>query len=421
MSDERACVNTNRELWREVEGDYYAPSVFVTAGGGIGIDVGGMVYVKPVRDWHALASAPSAPQPTIAPEDDIHTGDDPRTDAVGEIFCALDELDRILEDPDVDERAEAMEQVQVARNALRTVNAIVIGVVRAESASQEESTMKPQIPTLTDLIGIGDRIIEIDEDGIVHVPQEEPTQANSTLIERLRARARIETAPEGLSTEELDAGWEDGPEVTWVEMQEIAALLIEAADALESLSSSAHVERPQLSAAPIDRPQEREDLREQAPWPDPTLEMLDDPKFEAVWQRIKSWDINVPDVYAGYCGATGNHVRAILDALAHADTQEERATCGAIDAERVPPPSVASPDACDDLCMLPAPDAITAAAEAITDPLKRELVEVGRKLAGWFCTSCGGSIATPSSTAACPDCGHNVFSNVPSLMPGSTP
>jgi hypothetical protein len=54
------------------------------------------------------------------------------------------------------------------------------------------------------------------------------------------------------------------------------------------------------------------------PWPDPTLEMLEDPRFEAIWQRIKSWDINVPSVYGGYCGATGNHVRAILDALVEA-------------------------------------------------------------------------------------------------------
>lgn len=51
------------------------------------------------------------------------------------------------------------------------------------------------------------------------------------------------------------------------------------------------------------------------PWPDPTPEMLASPEFEAVWQCIKEWDINVPDAYVGYCGATGNHVRAILDAL----------------------------------------------------------------------------------------------------------
>jgi hypothetical protein len=43
--------------------------------------------------------------------------------------------------------------------------------------------------------------------------------------------------------------------------------------------------------------------------------MLATPEFEAVWQCIKTWDINVPEVYHGYCGANGNHVRAILDAL----------------------------------------------------------------------------------------------------------
>lgn len=49
-------LNTDREIWREREGDAYADSVHVTEGGGIGINCGGMVYVKPVRAWHALAS-----------------------------------------------------------------------------------------------------------------------------------------------------------------------------------------------------------------------------------------------------------------------------------------------------------------------------------------------------------------------------
>lgn len=50
-------------------------------------------------------------------------------------------------------------------------------------------------------------------------------------------------------------------------------------------------------------------------WPDPTPAMLETSEFNAVWRCIKSWGINVPHVYSGYCGATGNHVRAILDAL----------------------------------------------------------------------------------------------------------
>jgi len=51
------------------------------------------------------------------------------------------------------------------------------------------------------------------------------------------------------------------------------------------------------------------------PWPDPSPKELETPEFEAIWQVIKTWDINVPEVYGGYCGATGNHVKAIMDAL----------------------------------------------------------------------------------------------------------
>ena len=51
------------------------------------------------------------------------------------------------------------------------------------------------------------------------------------------------------------------------------------------------------------------------PWSDPSPEDLRLPEFEAIWQTIKTWDINVPEAYVGYCGASGNHVKAILDAL----------------------------------------------------------------------------------------------------------
>lgn len=56
-------------------------------------------------------------------------------------------------------------------------------------------------------------------------------------------------------------------------------------------------------------------FRKTTEWPDPTKEMLASPLFEAIWQCIKSWDINVPEAYSGYCHATGNHVRAIIDAI----------------------------------------------------------------------------------------------------------
>lgn len=52
---EQAAKNTDVELWREVLGDFYAPSIHMTQDGGIGIDVSGHVIVKPVRDWHGQA------------------------------------------------------------------------------------------------------------------------------------------------------------------------------------------------------------------------------------------------------------------------------------------------------------------------------------------------------------------------------
>lgn len=49
-----ACLNTDRALWREREGDYYADSIHVTASGAIGINCGGTVIVKLIRAWFAL-------------------------------------------------------------------------------------------------------------------------------------------------------------------------------------------------------------------------------------------------------------------------------------------------------------------------------------------------------------------------------
>lgn len=66
-----------------------------------------------------------------------------------------------------------------------------------------------------------------------------------------------------------------------------------------------------LKKAVRDIEQERE-LR----WQDPTPEMLNgDPLFDKIWSVIKDWDIGVKEEYDGYTGATGNHVRAIYDAI----------------------------------------------------------------------------------------------------------
>lgn len=48
--------NTDRELYRERPGDYYADSIHVTKDVGIGINCGGSVIVMPLRKWFMLAA-----------------------------------------------------------------------------------------------------------------------------------------------------------------------------------------------------------------------------------------------------------------------------------------------------------------------------------------------------------------------------
>src|SRR5580693_9330724 len=48
--------NTDRELWREREGDYYADSIFVTEHGQIGISCKGHVTIMSLAKWHQCAN-----------------------------------------------------------------------------------------------------------------------------------------------------------------------------------------------------------------------------------------------------------------------------------------------------------------------------------------------------------------------------
>jgi hypothetical protein len=49
--------------------------------------------------------------------------------------------------------------------------------------------------------------------------------------------------------------------------------------------------------------------------PSPNNNEINDISFNAIWDIIKSWDINIPEYYNGYCGANGSHVKLILDNL----------------------------------------------------------------------------------------------------------
>lgn len=57
-------LNTDKELWRKDQ-DYYAPSIHVTKEGAIGINVGGLVIIRTVEDWHKLAAPTLKGQPMI--------------------------------------------------------------------------------------------------------------------------------------------------------------------------------------------------------------------------------------------------------------------------------------------------------------------------------------------------------------------
>lgn len=50
--------------------------------------------------------------------------------------------------------------------------------------------------------------------------------------------------------------------------------------------------------------------------PNPTPAMLaNDPIWDAIYETIKSWDVNVPAYYNGYCGANGSHATLIYNAV----------------------------------------------------------------------------------------------------------
>lgn len=49
--------------------------------------------------------------------------------------------------------------------------------------------------------------------------------------------------------------------------------------------------------------------------PSPTKQERETPEWNAIWSIIRTWDINVPEFYNGYCGANGSHVKLIYDAI----------------------------------------------------------------------------------------------------------
>lgn len=52
---DRPVENTDTTLFVENPDDHYSPSLHKTRDGRISIEVGGYVFVKPLREWHSLA------------------------------------------------------------------------------------------------------------------------------------------------------------------------------------------------------------------------------------------------------------------------------------------------------------------------------------------------------------------------------
>ena len=50
----QTCENTDREIWRKVPGDFYSPSISVSADNEIIITVAGKAYQAPVGLWFEL-------------------------------------------------------------------------------------------------------------------------------------------------------------------------------------------------------------------------------------------------------------------------------------------------------------------------------------------------------------------------------
>ena len=53
----------------------------------------------------------------------------------------------------------------------------------------------------------------------------------------------------------------------------------------------------------------------------PTEQELKDPIFKAIWSITKTWDLNVPQYYDGYCGMNGSHVVLISRAIRNLGVQ----------------------------------------------------------------------------------------------------
>lgn len=54
LKNKLGCINTDKNIWHKIEGDYYSPSIHITQDKNVGINVGGHVIVMPIEKWFQL-------------------------------------------------------------------------------------------------------------------------------------------------------------------------------------------------------------------------------------------------------------------------------------------------------------------------------------------------------------------------------
>lgn len=57
--------------------------------------------------------------------------------------------------------------------------------------------------------------------------------------------------------------------------------------------------------------------------PSPSVQDIVDPLFNAIWNATKTWDVNAPEYYEGYCGLNGSHVMVILNSIRASQPAQE--------------------------------------------------------------------------------------------------
>jgi NTP pyrophosphatase (non-canonical NTP hydrolase) len=122
--------NTDRELWREREGDYYSDRLFVTKGGGIGMDCGGNVKVRPVRAWHEMDATIAEQAERIATLEAELTRSNGRPDYQGRVRdwtkeCFGDAIDLDKKTRQAQFFEEAIEVVQAAGLDITTAHGLI--------------------------------------------------------------------------------------------------------------------------------------------------------------------------------------------------------------------------------------------------------------------------------------------------------